>query len=239
MDRMLVVVFDNEAKAFQGKSALKELDRDNSITLYASAVILKHADGSVTVKDEQYAAPLGTLVGTPVGSLIGLLGGPAGFAAGTLSGLLIGGLVDIDNARVGEDYVADVGRTLTPNKVALVAEVEEEWTTPVDTRMEALGGAVLRRALWQVRDTVDDEEIAAMKSDLAQFKAEIGEAKAEQKKKLQAKIDALQAKIDAREQTLKERYEARKAQARAKKEVLKQNAAAAGRALKELATTPL
>jgi uncharacterized membrane protein len=236
---MLVVVFDNETKAFEGKSALKELDRDGSLALYASAVILKHADGSVSVKDEHYAPPFGALTATPIGSVIGLLGGPAGFAAGTFAGLLVGGLVDFDNARVGEDYVDDVSRSLTPNKVALVAEVDEEWTTPVDTRMDALGGIIFRRALWEVRDKADDNETAAMKADLAQLKAEIQSGNAEVKKKLQAKVDALQAKIEAREQTLKQRFAARQAQARAKAEVLHKNAAAAGRALKELATTPV
>ena len=239
MERMLVVVFDNETKAFQGKSALSEMHREGSILLYASAVILKHADGSVSVKDGHYAAPIATLIGTPMGSLIGLLGGPPGMAAGAISGMLVGGIVDVENARVGEDYIDDVGRALTPNKVALVAEIDEEWTTPVDTRMEALGGVVLRRALWEVRDTVDDEEIAAMKADLARFKAEIRRQNADRKKKLHAKVEALQAKIDAREQALKERLQARKAQKLAKREVLKANAAAAGRALKELATTRL
>ena len=239
MDRMLVVVFDNEAKAYLGKSALNALDGEGSIALYASAIILKHADGSVSVREAQDAAPLATLVSTPIGGVIGLLGGPAGAAIGAASGLMIGGLVDLDNARVGEDYVADVARTLTPNKVALIAEVDEEWTTPTDSRMEALGGVVFRRALWEVRDNIDDEEIAAMKADAAQLKVEIQKESAERKQKLQAKVDALQTKIAAREQKLNERHEARKAQAHAKRDVLKKNAAAAGRALKELATTQI
>jgi len=239
MDRMLVVVFDHETKAYEGKSALRQLEKEASIALYASAVVLKHADGSVSVKDEAVAPPLGTLVGTPTGAIIGLLGGPVGVAAGATAGLLIGGLVDIDNARVGEDYVEDVSRALAPNKVALIAEIDEEWTTPVDTRMQALGGVVFRRALWEVRDQVDDEETAAMKADLAQLKSEIQNTNAENKKKLQAKVEALQAKIEARENKLKERRDALKAQAHAKREVLKNNAAAAGRALKELATTPI
>jgi len=239
MDRMLVVVFDHETKAYEGKSALRQLEQEGSIAVYASAVVLKHADGSVSVKDEAVAPPLGALVSTPAGAIIGLLGGPAGVAAGATAGLLIGGLVDIDNARVGEDYVADVSRALAPNKVALIAEVDEEWTTPVDSRMQSLGGVVFRRALWEVRDQIDDEETAAMKADLAQLKAEVQKTNAEQKKKVQAKVDALQAKIDAREKKLKERRDAHKAQAHAKREILKNNAAAAGRALKELATTPV
>ena len=239
MDRMLVVVFDNETKAYQGKSALRQLADEGSLTVYASAVILKHADGSASVKDEATAPPLASLVGTPTGALIGLLGGPAGALLGASAGFLVGGLVDIDNLRVGEDYLDDVGRSLTPNKVAVVAEVDEEWTTPVDARMEALGGTVFRRALWEVRDKLDDEEIAAMKADLAQMKAEIAKAHADRKQKLQTKIDNLQTKIQAREQKLKEQYETRKRLTSAKREVLKSNAATAASALKELATTPL
>ena len=101
-----------------------------------------------------------------MGSLIGLLGGPVGLAVGALSGLTFGAFYDIDTARVGEDFVGDVSKSLTPNKVAVVAEVDEEWTTPADTRMEALEGVVFRRALWEVREKIDDEDAAAMKADL-------------------------------------------------------------------------
>lgn len=239
MDRMVVVVFDHETKAYQGKSALRHLDDEGSIALYASAVILKHADGSVSVKDEAVAPPLGTLVGTPAGALIGLLGGPAGVAFGASAGLLAGGLVDLDNARVGEDFVEDVSRALAPNKVALIAEVDEDWTAALDTRMDLLGGIVFRRALWEVREQIDDDAIAAMQADVAQLKAEIEKANAARKQKLQTGIDALQAKIAAREQKLKDRRRALHALTHAKREVLKKNAAAVGRALKDLAMTPI
>ena len=139
MERMLVVVFDNEKKAFEGESALKQLEREGSFSIYAGAVVVKHADGTVSVKQLDDSGPIGTLTGTAVGSLIGVLGGPVGLAFGAASGLALGALYDVDNARVGEDFLDDVSKSLTPNKVAVVAEVEEEWTTPVDTRMEALG----------------------------------------------------------------------------------------------------
>ena len=151
MERMLVVVFDNEKKAFEGESALKQLEREGSFSIYAGAVVVKHADGTVSVKQLDDSGPIGTLTGTAVGSLIGVLGGPVGLAIGAASGLALGALYDVDDIRVGEDFLDDVSKSLTPNKVAVVAEVEEEWTTPVDTRMEALGGIVLRRALWEVR----------------------------------------------------------------------------------------
>lgn len=237
MERMLVVVFDNEKKAYQGKSALAELEREGSVTVYAYAVAVKHADGTVTVKETDDAGPLGSLAGTAVGGLIGVLGGPVGLAIGATSGLALGSIYDVDTARVGWDFVDDVTKSLTPNKVALVAEIDEAWTTPVDTRMEALGGTVFRRALWAVQEQVSREEIAAMKADLAEFKSEISKAHAERKAKLQKKIEQLEAKIDAQQKKTIERREAFEARQKAKHEILKKNAAAAGRALKNLAQT--
>jgi uncharacterized membrane protein len=193
----------------------------------------------VSVKQVDDEGPLGSLTGTAVGGLIGLLGGPVGVAIGAGSGLALGALFDVDNARIGEDFLADVSKSLTPNKVAVVAEIEEEWTTPVDTRMEALGGTVLRRALWEVEQTLNDEETAAMKADLKQLKAEISQAQADRKAKLQKKIDQLEAKIDAKIVKAAERQDAFEARQKTKKDVLKKNAAAAGRALKELAHTPV
>jgi uncharacterized membrane protein len=48
MDRMLVVVFDNESKAYEGKQALLELDAEGSISVYAYSVLAKGADGTAT-----------------------------------------------------------------------------------------------------------------------------------------------------------------------------------------------
>src|SRR5215472_17320961 len=158
MERMLVVVFDNESKAYEGKKALLQLDGEGSISVYGYSVVAKGADGTVTQKQGDDVGPMGTLLGTSLGSLIGLLGGPAGMAAGALGGMLGGATADLDNSRVGADFVDDVNKVLTPNRVALVAEIEEDWTTPVDTRMEAIGGKVFRRALSEVTDTVNKEE---------------------------------------------------------------------------------
>src|SRR5208282_1191261 len=159
-DRMLVVVFDTESKAYEGKRALVQLDNEGSITLYAYAVVSKNADGTATVKQGDDAGPLGTLVGTSLGSLIGLLGGPAGLAIGATVGLLAGSTADLNNARIGSDFIDDVTRELLPGKYAVLAEVQENWTTPVDVRMEAIGGKVFRRSLSDVKHTLHEEEIA-------------------------------------------------------------------------------
>ena len=224
MDRMLVVVFDNESKAYEAQKALLELDSEGSVSVYSYAVLAKNADGTTTIKNSDDTGPLGTLAATSLGALIGVLGGPVGMVVGGAAGALSGATVDVDKARVGNDFINDVSKVLLPNRVALVAEVEEEWITPVDTRMEKLGGTVLRRAVSDVRDEQDAEYMAAMKADYDQLKAEHAKAQADRKAKLTEKINQLDSKIQHRLQENKERRETLKREAQAKAEILKAKA---------------
>jgi uncharacterized membrane protein len=224
MDRMLVVVFPNESKAYEGKRTLQQLDSEGSISVYAYAVLTKNADGTASVKQGDDVGPIGTLVGTSLGSLIGILGGPVGVAAGAAAGMAAGSALDVNSVRVGADFIDDVQKVLVAPNVALVAEVDEEWTTPVDTRMETIGGNVFRRSLSEVRDKVDDEDTAAMKADLAQFKAELAKAHADRKAKLQEKINQLDTRIQAQLQRGKEKRDAAQRKAQAKVQALKAKA---------------
>src|SRR5215472_10957934 len=205
MDRMLVVVFDTENKAYEGKRALQQLDGEGSISVFAYAVLAKNADGTATVKQGDDVGPIGTLLGTSFGTLIGVLGGPAGMAVGAAAGMAAGSTLDLNNVRVGSDFIDDVQKALSPKKVALIAEIEEDWTTPVDTRMEAIGGTVFRRALSEVKEQINEENVAAMKADLAQLKEEHAKAHADRKAKLQDKINQLDSKIQAQLQNAKDR----------------------------------
>jgi uncharacterized membrane protein len=227
MDRMLVVVFDNEAKAYEGKKALQELNKEGSIGVYAYAVLAKKADGTATIKQGDDAGPVGTLVGTAFGGLVGLLAGPVGVIAGAAAGMAAGAAADLSTASFGADFVDDVTKVLKPNKVALVAEIEEEWITPVDARMEAIGGTVFRRSVANVQDKIYDEHVAAMKADLAQMKAEHAQASADRKASFQEKINALDSRMQALLEKAKVRREAATVQAKVKADVQSVKAAAA------------
>ncbi len=227
MDRMLVVVFDSERKAYEGKKALLQLDAEGSISVYGYAVVAKKADGTSTIKQGDDVGPLGTLVGTTLGSLIGVLFGPVGLAIGATAGFTGGATADVYNSGVGDDFIDDVSKFLLPSKVALVAEIEEDWTTPVDTRMEAIGGLVFRRALSEVKHQVHEENVNSMKADMAQFKAEQAQAHADRKGKLREKINQLDSKIQTQLQQAKDRRGAKEREAQVKAKVLKAKAAAA------------
>jgi len=226
MDRMLVVVFDNDIKACEGKNALLQLDAEGSISVYAYAVLEKHADGTATVKQEDDSGPVSTLLGTSFGCLIGLLGGPVGVAIGAAAGFAAGGAAGLNDARIGQDFIDDVTKELLPNRFAVVAEIDEDWTAPVDTRMEVIGGSIFRRALSDVKQTINEENVAAMKADVAQLKAEHAKAHAGRKAKLLEKINQLDSKIQVHLQKAKDRREALEREAQAKAQVLKEKAAA-------------
>jgi predicted nuclease with TOPRIM domain len=78
----------------------------------------------------------------------------------------------------------------------LVADISEERMTPLDVRMEQLGGVVFRRARTLVQNTEDDRDAAAHRADMEQLKAERAQARADRLAKIDAKIDNLRVKLE-------------------------------------------
>ncbi|MGP8069374.1 MAG: DUF1269 domain-containing protein [Candidatus Bathyarchaeia archaeon] len=227
MERMLTVLFSDESKAYEGSRALKDLDSEGSISIYAQAVIKKNPDGTISIKQAGDEFPVRTVSGTAIGALIGLLGGPIGFSVGVAAGTLVGALADVHASGVNEDFLGEVSTKLTPGKWAVVSDVSEEWMTPVDNRMETLGGIVFRTDRWNFEDEQRAREVAALRAEIAQLKAEQAHARSEQKAKLQAKIDKSQEKLHAKLQEAKQRSERQRKETEAKIQALEQKAAKA------------
>jgi len=128
-------------------------------------------------------------------------------------------------AEVGADFLDDVSAELVAGKCALVADVSEEWVTPVDTRMEALGGVVFRTARRNVQDDQRTRDVAALREEIDQLKAEHARARADQKAKLEAQIDNLNAKLQHKLDQAKKRSERIKSETETKVEALQKKAA--------------
>jgi uncharacterized membrane protein len=227
MEEMLVVVFDKEPKAYEGSRALHQLDTEGSITIHAESVIKKDGNGTVSALREDGDFPVRTVGGTAIGSLIGVLGGPVGLGIGALAGAFAGMMGDLYAAGVNTDFLSDVSAALTPGKCAVVADVSEEWVTPVDTRMEAVGGVVFRSLKSAIEDDLRARDVAELKQEIAQLKAEHAQAQAERKAKIQARIDSLNAKLQTKLEQAKQRSEQIKAETEAKVQALQNRAAKA------------
>lgn len=224
MERMLVVVFNDEAKAYEGSHALKQLDAEGSIAIHGETVIKKNSDGTVTVKQEEEDFPIRAAAGTPIGAMIGLLEGPVGFGVGAVAGALAGSVGDLHVAGVDAEFVDEVAATLTAGKCAVIADVSEEWVTPVDTRMEALGATVFRESRRLVEDEERSKDVAALRADIDQLKAELARVRGERKAELQAKIDKLNGRLEAELDQAKQRAEQIKAETDAEVQALERKA---------------
>ena len=227
MEKMLVVVFNNEPSTYEGSRALNQLDAEGSITVHAESVIKKDANGRVSVMQAEGDFPVRTVSGTALGSLIGLLGGPVGLAIGAAAGAMAGSIGDLYVAGVNADFLDDVSAALTPGKSAVVADISEEWVTPADSRMEAVGGVVFRTPKTTVEDDQRARDVAELKEEIAQLKSEHAQARAERKAKLQARIDALNGKLQEKLDQAKQRSEQIKGETDAKVHSLQQKAAKA------------
>jgi uncharacterized membrane protein len=221
MNKILVAVFDTEPAAFEGQSALKELHESGDITLYATAVIVKDAAGTVGLKQAVDEGPIGTGLGLLTGSLIGLLAGPVGVAVGASVGALTGLLVDLGESGIGMDFVDEVAKTLSPSKVAVLAEVEETWVTPVDTRLGQLGAVVFRHQRSEIIEDQLNREAAAWDAELKQLEEEMRQADAETKATVQKKIEAVRKKLAATQAAAEARLEQTQRETDAKIETMR------------------
>jgi hypothetical protein len=57
MERMLVAVFDNEAKANEGSAALQRLGEDGEIAVHTVRIFARDKDGTVTSDEISDALP--------------------------------------------------------------------------------------------------------------------------------------------------------------------------------------
>ena len=226
-NKILVSVFDSERAAFEGLTALKDLHRDGDITVYGSTVIAKDASGTVAVRQQADDGPMGTLVGIVTGGLVGLIAGPAGAAVGAYIGGFGGLMYDLFNAGVSIDFVDDVSASLTPGKAAVIADIDESWVTPVDTRLGALGGTTFRRLPGDVIDTELVRETDAARTELDQLQAEVRQTSGEAKANVEKAIDGQRRKLEALVARIDKTYAEQQAEFEAKVTTLRQQQAKA------------
>src|SRR4029450_8014239 len=166
METMLVAVFDSGLKARNASHALDALNEADTIRLNASAIVTKSSGGAISVVKSHRPTPEGTLGGTALGTFIGMLTGGVGLAIGAATGLVLGAATDVFDKKVEREFLATVENALEPGDSAVVAQIYEEEPGPVNERMAALSGVVIRRPLTEVADEEYEKQAAAVKRRL-------------------------------------------------------------------------
>jgi uncharacterized membrane protein len=147
VNKLLIAIFPDEAKAYEAARALEDPGDPAYIALRGVAVIVKHADGTLSAKKWSSRVAFRAPVGAVVGALIGLAAGPIGSAIGFTAGGLLGLSRDLANFGIEESFFNEVATQLTPGKSALVIEVVEDASARLEARLRGLGATVLHTGL--------------------------------------------------------------------------------------------
>jgi uncharacterized membrane protein len=162
--QIVVATFDHRNPAYDTAYDIDQLD-DSVVDFKSGAIVEKDRLGNVTTLDTRDLGSAwilaGTVGGALLGILIGALAGPAGVAVGSAAGAaaasgpaaggLLGGAVgataDVAEWGLKQGTIDEVSAMLLPGKTALVMEVEEGSTEPIDTAVRRHGGSVSRTSL--------------------------------------------------------------------------------------------
>ena len=227
MNELLVAVFDSEDAAAKGMRTLDDLHKEGGISLYASALIVRGKDGNITVRQQSDPTPLSTALGLLTGGIVGILGGPAGSAVGVSLGGYIGLLADWARTGVDLKFLDDVGTTLGPGKAAVLAEIEESWTSLLEPRLRDQGGIVFRRFR---NDVVEDQLLQESKELQRQrevLEADVATANAANKEVIEDSIRDVKQQLEAMQNRAKAEIDRRKAETDLKVKVLRRQVATA------------
>lgn len=227
MNRIIISVFENEQKAAEGLQELKNLHKNGDITIYASAVLQKNSEGKVDVKQTSEQGPIGTAVGGLTGALVGMFAGPAGLAVGTAVGMYGGMFYDIDKSFFDISFMEQATEAIETGKTAVIIDADEEWTTPVDSKIESLGGLVYRKNRSDVEDVQLRREAKELNKEIDELENELKEANAETKASIQKQLDKSKAKNKALKEKIEAKLEKQKEERNAKLEKLKNQIAEA------------
>lgn len=154
MSNLIVIGFNNEADAFEMRTALAKMQTQYLIALEDAVVVTRDAVGKVQLHQAVNLTAAGAVGGAFWGTLIGMifLNPLLGAALGAGSGALSGKLSDIG---INDQFMKDLAATFTPGTAALFVLVRE--STP-DKVLEGLKPFAGKGRVLQTSLTKDKEE---------------------------------------------------------------------------------
>jgi uncharacterized membrane protein len=162
---VVIAAFDTRNQAYEAAYEIERMD-GGVVDVKSGAILEKDPLGNVTALDSKNLPTAwglgGAAGGALIGALVGLLAGPGGAAVGTAAGAaaassgaaagaigggMTGTAVDLTNWGLKADYLDTAATYLLPGKTALVMEVDEGSTEPIDAAVARHGGIVYREVI--------------------------------------------------------------------------------------------
>jgi hypothetical protein len=147
-------------------------------------------------------------------------------------GATVGGVAgswrDLLHAEVSDEFLEQVQRDLAPGGFGVIAEISEEWTAPIDARVQALGGTVIRESREVFVDDLLEKRADARKAELDGWKSKHAGKKTERmESNLAEEIEGARQKLQKTADKARERLEHTKEEMEAKLQSLQEQAAKA------------
>ena len=169
MENIVIATFNDSNAALQGLKELKQLDDAGKLSVRTADVVERRPDGTWKVLKEMHNPALGAANGGGLtGALIGGMAGPLGMLLGSDVGIMAGAEVDRLDHDGRELVHKAIIRYVPPGKTALMGDVEEPVTEPLDAAMANLGAHTRRwpRAVVEAELVVAAEATAAAEAGL-------------------------------------------------------------------------
>ena len=170
MSILVVVGYKEPYKAEEVRLHLWKLQRDYLLDLEDAVVVVKNAEGKVTLHQPVNLTAAGAVSGGFWGALIGLifLNPLLGLAVGASAGAVSGALTDIG---IDDNFIKELGATMTPNSSSLFVLVRNATPAPdkVLEELKGTGGTILKTSLSHE----DEEKLqAALNAKSGAFRAD-------------------------------------------------------------------
>ena len=160
MTDMVVLAFDSENGADEGRQKLVELNDEYVLNLVNAVEVIRKADGSVKVKDVRDLAGVGALGGAFWGLLFGLLFFVPGLgvAIGAVSGAIAGHFAHFG---ISKDFLKQVEDSVKPETSALAIMASNVTVDKVVQALTPLHPKVIRSSLSTQQEAKLNEAFGA------------------------------------------------------------------------------
>lgn len=141
MNTLIAIGFKDEFAADEVILELRKLGRDNLINLEDAVIVIKNKDGKIRIKQTQRITTAGALSGGLWGILVGAI------FFNPVLGLVVGALVGAISGSLTDNFIREVGCTISPSTSAMFVLVRESTPDQVLTDLSRFEGKVLRTSL--------------------------------------------------------------------------------------------
>ena len=139
--KFMAEIFEDYERAEQGERAVLSLKREGTLSVLGIAVVARDPAGQLSMIE----APNGPST-EALTELLSKLSAAVSALPGQALGLMtnLGSWGDLVDFGVTQNFIQTLANALLPGKAAVIAEIEEDWITPLDLRVEEIGGRIMR-----------------------------------------------------------------------------------------------